>query len=118
MPSSSDENRRRAARRGGIHVAWAIIMLIDRTEIPCWIINESPEGMGLESRKAFSPCPVEKGGTYWMRIKPSHSKKDSWIAGTVRHIKEKGAGSGIYRFGVKVATVPPMELGAIPDLMD
>jgi len=110
-----NENRRRESRRGGIHIAWAIIMLEDMTEIPCWIINESSEGMGLESRKAFNPCPVEAGGVYWMRIKPSRSRKDAWIAGTVRHIKEKGAGSGIYRFGVKIVSVPPLELGAIPD---
>lgn len=69
--------------------------------------------MGLETRKQAFPCPLEVGATYWMRIKPSSAKNVSWVASTVRHIKEKTLGSGIYKVGMKLTTTPPAELGRI-----
>lgn len=67
--------------------------------------------MGLETRKQVFPCPLEKGATYWMRIKPSAAKNESWVAGSIKHFKEKTVGSGIYKIGVKLTSNPPAELG-------
>jgi len=111
-----DINRRDSDRRGGLKPAWAIIRLDNNVEVPCWIINESRSGIGLETRKQMKPFPLDRGGTYWMQIKPSNAKISSWVAGTIKHIREKGAGSGIYRVGVKITTVPPTSLGNIPNI--
>ncbi len=109
-------NRRVTERRGGLHAGWAIIMLDGRVEVPCWVIDESRTGVGLETRKQFSPCPVERGQTYWMRLKASSAKHDRWVAVTIRHIREKGVGSGIYKLGVHLSTTAPQELGRAPEL--
>jgi hypothetical protein len=91
-------------------------MTDDRTEIPCWIIDESRTGCGLETRKQFFPLPIEPGSTYWMNLKPSHARTASWVAGTIKHFREKGNGSGIYRIGVKITSVPPATLGDAPEI--
>lgn len=111
-----DANRRRGSRRGGLGVAWAIIMVEGKVEVPCWVIDESPTGVGVETRQQASPCPLERGQTYWMRLKPSAAKRDHWVAGTIRHIREKGTGSGIYKIGVHISTKPPTELGRAPSV--
>lgn len=114
--SKTDPNRRTSNRRGGLSVGWAILMLDGPVEVPCWVIDESPTGVGLETRKQFSPCPVERNQTYWMRLKPSSARHDHWVAATIKHIREKGVGSGIYKLGVHIATTPPPELGHAPSL--
>lgn len=109
-------NRRTTSRRGGLSVGWAIIMLDGGVEVPCWVVDESPTGVGLETRKQITPCPVEHGQTYWMRLKPSSAKHDRWTAATIKHIREKGVGSGIYKLGIHIASSPPPELGHAPGL--
>lgn len=104
-------NGRREVRHGGVHLAWAIFVLEDRSELPCWIIDESSKGMGLETREQRFPCPITVGETYWIRMKPSAARAESWVAVNVKNIKEKTVGSGIYKVGVSMSSTPPAELG-------
>lgn len=115
--TDDQKNRRSAQRRGGISAAWATIALEDRREIRCGIMDETRDGgVGLETRDPISPCPFEVGSTYWMLLKPSSARKASWVAGTVRNIREKGVGSGIFRMGITIETSPPEYLGVVPSL--
>lgn len=110
------KNRRVLERRGGISRAWAILALEDQTQLHCWVLDESAGGVGLETREQRFPCPVEVGATYWMHLKPSSAKSASWVAGTVRHIRERGVGTGIYKIGIKIISTPPRALGKAPGL--
>lgn len=108
--------RRLSPRRGGISAAWAIIMLGERQELRCWVLDESKTGVGLESTVQLPRCPVELGSTLWMLLKPSTARKASWVAATIKHAREKGK-SGIWRFGIRLATTPPASLGEGPPVV-
>ncbi len=113
MKKNEDKSatRRKESRHGGVHLAWAIFVFEDRSELACWIIDESAKGMGLETREQRFPCPLRVGEIYWIRIKPSSAKTESWVAVAIKNIREKTVGSGIYKVGVTLSTTPPPELG-------
>lgn len=100
----------------GVRPGWALIALDEKKTVGCWVINESKTGFALETREPARPCPISVGETYWVQVKPAMAKKSAWVAANLRHCRERGIGTGIYKLGMQTVTTPPPELGHTPRL--